>query len=94
MADSSNRQLWGWTGQRYPNTPEGRGKAREHIRKIVIARAEIEAKKQERSLRCQQGDHRVTDPDGQYRRGCANSGAGCLCECHDSQAAEQVNTNG
>jgi hypothetical protein len=86
---STQRELWGWTGQRYPNTPEGRAKAREHIRRIVIARAEIEAGKQERSLRCQQGDHRVTDPDGRYHHGCANSGAECLCQCHDAQTEAQ-----
>lgn len=66
----------------YPSDWQNRAEIRTRIRAEQRARAERDAARLGRSIKCGI-DKRHADQVG----GCANDGTGCVCECHDGPTA-------
>lgn len=62
----------------YPLDRDARQALRQSHTRRIVARAQAEAALYGISISCTYGHH--ADEDGY---GCANTGTGCLCQCHD-----------
>ena len=84
---------------KHGNTLAGRRAARDEQAAAIRAHAEAQISRAGRSLNCQEGNHsRMVAFGRQQRRvGCGNTGATCICECHDPsddlrELADQLDT--
>jgi hypothetical protein len=66
------------TSVKHPRDRRSRAAARKKIRAVKIARAEADARRLARSIKCGGYGLHAGEPDG-----CTNDGSTCLCECHD-----------
>ena len=78
----------------FPTDPQERAAERRRIRMEVLTEAEGRALQRGRSLKCRGETLLGTAQHAGDTDGCRNSGATCICDCHDPAAGLDVPGNG